>query len=85
MPGATEAPGWDGLSSWDGTVFVTVAYLTRAHQLLEHLGSTISSPPARSTFFELDDAIRCVSRALLSLGADAARPNPEAPGRPEST
>jgi hypothetical protein len=82
LPDAAEPSGWDGSSGWDGTIAETVAHLTRAHRFLEHLGHTIP-PPGRLTFVELDDAIRCVSRALISLGADQAGPNPAAPGRLE--
>src|SRR5580658_3835441 len=83
MPDAAEPSGWDGSSGWDGTVSETVAYLTRAHRLLEHMERTNPSPLDRLTFFELDDVIRCVSRALLSLGTGLARPNPVAPSRLE--
>jgi hypothetical protein len=77
MPDAAEPSRWEASSSRDGIVSETVAYLTRAHQLLDHLGRTIAAP-GRLTFVEVDDAIRCVSRAPLALCADRPRPRPVA-------
>jgi hypothetical protein len=75
-PDGAEPPGWEASSSEDGLVCETVAYLAGAVPLLERLGRTIASAPGRLTFVEVDDAIRCVSRALLALGTDRPRPSP---------
>jgi hypothetical protein len=74
MPEAAGHSRWEALSSPDGIVSETIAYLTGAHQLLDRLGKTIDPAADRLTFVEVEDAIRCVSRALLALGAD--RPGP---------
>jgi hypothetical protein len=73
---AAEPSRWDGPSSWQETVSETLAYLSRAQQLLEHLERTVVSAPGGLTFVEVDDAVRCVSRAVLALGADFPGPSP---------
>ena len=75
-PDGADPPGWEASSSEDGIVSETVADLTGADQLLERLGRTMASAPGRLTFVEVDDAIRCVWRALLALGTDRPRPSP---------
>ncbi len=80
-PDGAEPPGWEASSSEDGIVCVTVAYLDGAVRLLDRLGRIMASARGRLTFVEVEDAIRCVSRALLALGTDRPRPSPVPPLR----
>jgi hypothetical protein len=54
---------------WEGTVSEAATHLTSAYRLLERLGGTSPRASGQWTFFELDDAIRCVIHALLALDA----------------
>jgi hypothetical protein len=75
MPTVSASP----VTSWDGIIFEAATDLVRAYRLLEQLGRTTPQDSGRWTFFEVDDAIRCVSRALLALDTaprQAARGDP---------
>ena len=63
MPDAPEL----GSASWDEIAFQAAECLGEARQLLEQLRRTVRSAPTLLTFIEVDDAMQCVTRALLAL------------------
>jgi hypothetical protein len=64
--GTPNVFGWAD-AGWDGIISEATTHLLGAYRLLERLGGMSVDGSERWTFFEVDDAIRCVSHALLAL------------------
>jgi hypothetical protein len=69
--GTPNVFGWAD-ASWDGIISAATTHLLGAYRLLERLEGMSSDGSERWTFFEVDDAIRCVSHALQALDSGPA-------------